>query len=80
MFIGRTDAKAEAPIFGNLMQKTDSLEKTLSDIFLTLQYSTLKSTVVKDNSWHPGAGVTLTTRRVTDWRRERRWRWWNCQE
>ena len=29
MFIGRTDAKAEAPIFGNLMQKTDSLEKTL---------------------------------------------------
>ena len=29
MFIGRTDAKAEAPIFGNLMRKTDSLEKTL---------------------------------------------------
>ena len=29
MFIGRTDAKAEAPIFGNLMQKTDSLEKAL---------------------------------------------------
>ena len=29
MFIGRTDAKAEAPIFGHLMCKTDSLEKTL---------------------------------------------------
>ena len=29
MFIGRTDAKAEAPIFGNLMRKTGSLEKTL---------------------------------------------------
>ena len=29
MFIGRTDAKAEAPIFGHLMWKTDSFEKTL---------------------------------------------------
>ena len=29
MFIGRTDAKAETPIFGHLMQRTDSLEKTL---------------------------------------------------
>ena len=29
MFIGRTDAKAKAPIFGNMMRKTDSLEKTL---------------------------------------------------
>ena len=27
MFIGRTDA--EAPIFGHLMQRVDSLEKTL---------------------------------------------------
>ena len=27
MFIGRTDA--EAPIFGHLMQRADSLEKTL---------------------------------------------------
>ena len=29
MFIGRTDAEAETPIFGHLMQRTDSLEKTL---------------------------------------------------
>ena len=28
IFIGRTDAKAETPIFGHLMQRTDSLEKT----------------------------------------------------
>ena len=29
MFIGKTDAKAEIPIFGCLMQRADSLEKTL---------------------------------------------------
>ena len=29
VFIGRTDAKAETPILGHLMQKIDSLEKTL---------------------------------------------------
>ena len=29
MFIGRTDAEAETPIFGHLMQRTDSLGKTL---------------------------------------------------
>ena len=29
VFLGRTDAKAETPIFGHLMQRTDSLEKTL---------------------------------------------------
>ena len=29
MFIGRTDAEAETPIFGHLMQRTDSMEKTL---------------------------------------------------
>ena len=29
IFIGRTDAEAEAPYFGHLMQRTDSLEKTL---------------------------------------------------
>ena len=29
MFIGRADAKAEAPYFGCLMQRADSLEKTL---------------------------------------------------
>ena len=27
MFIGRTDAKAETPILGHLMQRFDSLEK-----------------------------------------------------
>ena len=29
VFIGRTDAEAENPIFGHLMQRTDSFEKTL---------------------------------------------------
>ena len=29
VFIGRTDAEAEAPILGYLMQRTDLLEKTL---------------------------------------------------
>ena len=29
MFIGRTDAEAEAPVFGHLMRRVDSLEKTL---------------------------------------------------
>ena len=29
VFTGRTDAKAETPIFGHLMRRVDSLEKTL---------------------------------------------------
>ena len=29
MFIGRTDAEAETQYFGHLMQRADSLEKTL---------------------------------------------------
>ena len=29
VFIGRTDVDAEAPVFGHLMQRSDSLEKTL---------------------------------------------------
>ena len=29
IFIGGTDVEAEAPNFGHLMQRTDSLEKTL---------------------------------------------------
>ena len=29
MFIGRTDAEAETPVFGHLMQRIASLEKTL---------------------------------------------------
>ena len=29
MFIGRTDVDTETPIFGHLMQRADSLEKTL---------------------------------------------------
>ena len=29
IYIGRTDAEAEAPVFGHLMRRTDSLEKTL---------------------------------------------------
>ena len=29
MFIGKTDAKAETPILGHLMQRADSLGKTL---------------------------------------------------
>ena len=29
MFFGRTDAETEAPVFGHLMGRADSLEKTL---------------------------------------------------
>ena len=29
VFIGKTDVEAETPIFGHLMQRADSLEKTL---------------------------------------------------
>ena len=29
IFIGRTDAEAETPVLGHLMQRTDLLEKTL---------------------------------------------------
>ena len=29
VFFGRNDAKAEVPVFGHLMQRVDSLEKTL---------------------------------------------------
>ena len=29
VFIGRTDAEAETPVFGHLMRRVDSLEKTL---------------------------------------------------
>ena len=29
VFFGRTDAKAETPVLGHLMQRVDSLEKTL---------------------------------------------------
>ena len=29
IFLGRTDAETEAPIFGHLMQRTDTLEKIL---------------------------------------------------
>ena len=28
VFIGKTDAKAETPVFGHLMRRVDSLEKT----------------------------------------------------
>ena len=30
MFIGRTDVEGETPIFGHLMQRADSFEKTLT--------------------------------------------------
>ena len=29
VFIGRTDVEAETPVFGHLMQRADSLEKTV---------------------------------------------------
>ena len=29
VFLGRTDVEAETPIFGHLMQRADSFEKTL---------------------------------------------------
>ena len=41
--------------------------------FLILQCSTLQSIVVPYNSWLTGASMSEQARRVTDWRRERRW-------
>ena len=37
-------------------KQTQKIKKT----FLILQYSTLKSRVVQDNSWHTGAGIEWT--------------------
>ena len=37
----------------NNTQKANTKNKT----FLILQYSTLESTVIQSNSWHPGAGM-----------------------
>ena len=42
--------------------------------FLILQCSTLQSAVVPYNSWLTGASMSEQARRVTDWRRERRWK------
>ena len=47
--------------------------KTQNKTTFILQYSTLKSTVVRCNSWHTGAGMSEQARKVTDWRTERRW-------
>ena len=33
----------------------------------------MKSIVVQGNSWHTGLASTEQARRVTDWRRERKW-------
>jgi len=52
------------------MYKTNTkIKKT----FLILQYSTLKITVVQYNSCTQGLASSEQARRVTDWRRERRW-------
>ena len=37
-------------------KQTQEIKKT----FLILQYSTLKSTAVQYNHWHPGAGIEWT--------------------
>ena len=39
MFLGRTDVEAETPIFGHLMQRADSFEKTLMLGKIDLAYS-----------------------------------------
>ena len=33
----------------------------------------MKSAVIQHNSWHTGTGMSEETRRVTDWRKDRRW-------
>ena len=48
VFIRRTDAEAEAPIFGHLMQRADSLEKTL--MLVMIERNSRKTT------WFPPLG------------------------
>ena len=51
-------------------KQTQKIEKT----FLILQYSTLKSTVVQYNiAGIQGLASSEQARKVTDWRRERKW-------
>ena len=42
IFLGKTDAEAEAPTFGHLMWRVDSLEKTLSWERLKLQHQSFQ--------------------------------------
>ena len=53
VFIGRTDVEAETQIFGHLMRRTDSLEKTLIakinkwDLIKLKSFCTTKETISK---------------------------------
>ena len=49
MFIGRTDVEAEAPILGYLMQRADSLEKTMMLGKMQEEKGTTENEVVE---WH----------------------------
>ena len=46
VFIGRTDGEAETPIFGHLMQRTDSLEKTMD-----MSLSKFRELVMDREAW-----------------------------
>ena len=45
----------------NLKKKKHKKQtQKINKIFLILQYSALKSTLVEYNTWHPGAGIKWT--------------------
>ena len=49
------------------------MHKKITETFLILQYSTLKSTVGSTTPDPQGLAPSEQARRVTDWRKKRRW-------
>ena len=64
-------APPEKALVTHLIHKKQT--QKVKKIFFIWQYSNLKSIVVQCKSWHTGAGIKWTGKRVTGWRRERRW-------
>ena len=54
-------------------KKNTHTQKKLNKTFLISQYSTLKSTVISTTAGIQKLVSSEQARRVTDWRRERRW-------
>ena len=50
-------------LFTQIIHKNKQTQK-IKKTFLILQYSTLKSTVVQYNSWHTGAGIEWTGKKI----------------
>ena len=54
-------------------KKNTHTQKKLNKTFLISQYSTLKSTVISTTAGIQKLVSSEQARRVTDWRKERRW-------